>query len=140
MELLHSTHNAVVPGIVGLGKDGNWDVFFAKQTQTGDLGANGRYTHGDFYSSQVFLLTKPDDVSLPALYADSKLLMDLMLRGTRCTARWALTGAHRSHGQGEEGNPHRRVQRSGWCGCGTSRSLTRRSCCSHCRCPAVRLA
>jgi hypothetical protein len=80
-ELLHTTHNAVMPGIVGLGKDGNWDVFFAKQTHTGDLGANGRYTYGDFYSSQVFLLTKPADVSLSALYSDSKLLMDLMLRG-----------------------------------------------------------
>lgn len=79
--LLHSTYNAVVPGIIGLGQDGNWDAFFAKETQTGDLGANGHLTYGEFYSTEVFLLSKPDDVTLQALYSDSKLLMDLILRG-----------------------------------------------------------
>ena len=79
--LLNSTYNAVVPGIVGLGRDGNWDAFFANKTQTGDLGANGHLTYGEFYSAQVFRLKKPDDVKLDSLYTDSKLLMDLMLRG-----------------------------------------------------------
>lgn len=80
--LLNSTYDAVMPGLVALGKDGDWDAFFADKTHTGDLGANGHLTTADnFFSTQVFYLTKPDDVKLKALYSDSKLLMDLMLRG-----------------------------------------------------------
>ncbi len=79
--LLNSTYNAVMPGIVGIGRDGNWDAFFADKTQTGDLGSNGHLTYGEFFSTQVFRLKKPDNVKLDALYTDSKLLMDLMLRG-----------------------------------------------------------
>ncbi|MDH4188713.1 MAG: trypsin-like peptidase domain-containing protein [Betaproteobacteria bacterium] len=79
--LLHSTYNAVVPGILGIGKDGNWDAFFNSKTQTGDLGANGHFTYGTFFGTQVFLLRTPDAVKLETLRSDSKLMMDLMLRG-----------------------------------------------------------
>lgn len=80
--LLNSIYNAVMPGLVALAKDGEWDAFFAKEKHTGDLGANGHLTYAhDFFSSQFFYLTKPDDVKLDALYSDSKLLMDIMLRG-----------------------------------------------------------
>lgn len=80
--LLNSTYNAVMPGLVALGEDGEWDAFFANKKHTGDLGANGHLTYADnFFSSQIFYLTKPDDVKLETLYSDSKLLMDLMLRG-----------------------------------------------------------
>jgi hypothetical protein len=80
--LLNSTYNAVLPGLVALGNDGEWDAFFANKKHTGDLGANGRLTYADnFFSSEIFSLTKPDNVKLEALYSDSKELMDLMLRG-----------------------------------------------------------
>lgn len=79
--LLHSTYNAVVPGIIGRGADNNWDAFFSKETKKRDLGANGHLVYGELYGTDAFLLMKPDDVKLAQLYSDSKLEMDLMLRG-----------------------------------------------------------
>ncbi len=79
--LLHSTYNAVIPGIIGRGADNNWDAFFARDTKKRDLGANGHLVYGELYGTEAFLLLKPDDVKLAQLYSDSKLEMDLMLRG-----------------------------------------------------------
>jgi len=81
LPLLHTSYSAVVPGLVSRRADGRWDAFFPQKTQSGDLGANGRMTFGAFGASLFVHFEKPDNVKLGALYSDSRLMMDLLLRG-----------------------------------------------------------
>lgn len=81
--LLYSSYDATLPGVVAKGDDGVWDAFFPNRdrTRTSELGANGSLTYGPLGNSLIVALQKPDDVPLAKLLGDSKLHMDLVLRG-----------------------------------------------------------
>lgn len=81
LPLLHSSYSAVMPGLVGRGADGKWDVFTPQKKDTNDIGMNGSVTYGTLGNSQFMLFQKPDEVDTGTLYKDSKMLMDLILRG-----------------------------------------------------------
>ncbi len=63
------------------GRDGNWDAYYPKETRDADLGNNGRLTYGTLGGTVFLHIRKPDDVSLGTFCDDSKLLMDLILKG-----------------------------------------------------------
>jgi len=63
------------------GKDGNWDAYYPRDTREADFGNNGRLSYGGLGGTVLLYLRKPDDISLERLYGDSKLFMDLILRG-----------------------------------------------------------
>jgi len=81
LALLYSSQNAVMPGLVALGDDGYWDVFFPQKTRSADLGNNGSIVYGSLGESLMVYFQKPDGVPLASLFSDSKQLMDLVLRG-----------------------------------------------------------
>ena len=82
LPLLNTNYNSKgVPGIIAISEDGMWDVFFPKETNRFDLGHNGSLNRGSIGGSEAVSIYKPDDVELGALYKDSKLMMDLILRG-----------------------------------------------------------
>ena len=75
-QLLHAALSAPFPRVVRESQDGIWSAA-AEQTQTFQLDHNGfvEIQHG------MVRLRRPDDVSLETLYGDSKLYMDLLLKG-----------------------------------------------------------
>lgn len=83
--LLHSVYSSVFPRLIAKGQDGNWDAFVPGKTNDAELGANGRLSYGGLWHSLVLYLRKPDDVPLDRFYKDSKLFMDLMLKGMPAT-------------------------------------------------------
>ena len=82
LALLNTDYNmTAMLGIISKGEDGMWDVFSPQKTSTSDLGKNGSLIHGSHGQSETIRLLKPDDIELGALYQDSKLLLDMVLRG-----------------------------------------------------------
>jgi serine protease Do len=79
--LFYKSYNAVFPRLIMKGKDGNWDAYYAGGTRDSDLGNNGHLTYGTLGSTVFLYLHKPDDVPLETFYGDSKLFMDMILRG-----------------------------------------------------------
>jgi serine protease Do len=79
--LLYKTYHAVFPHLIVKGKDGNWDAYYPKETREAILGNNGRLVYGTLGSAVFMVIRKPDDVSLETFYGDSKLFMDLILKG-----------------------------------------------------------
>jgi serine protease Do len=75
-QLLHTGLVAAFPRLVRESQDGLW-VAGAEQAQTFQLDHNGFV---EIYRGMV-RLRRPDDVSLATLYGDSKLYMDLLLKG-----------------------------------------------------------
>jgi hypothetical protein len=79
--LLYKTYHAVFPHLIMKGKDGNWDAYYPRETREAVLGNNGRLVYGSLGSAVFMYIRKPDDVSLETFYGDSKLFMDLILKG-----------------------------------------------------------
>jgi predicted RNase H-like HicB family nuclease len=79
--LLNINYNAIFPHVIMKDEDGNWDAFFPKDTKNADLGNNGYLSYGGLGSTYYFLIHKPDDVSMRKFTGDSKLFMDLILKG-----------------------------------------------------------
>jgi len=79
--LLYKSYNAIFPHLVMKGRDGNWDAYSPRETREADLGNNGRLTYGTLGSTVFLYIRKPDDVPLGAFCGDSKLFMDLILKG-----------------------------------------------------------
>ena len=79
--LLHKTYHAVFPHLIVKTKDGNWDAYYPRETREAVLGNNGRLVYGSLGSAVFMYIRKPDDVSLETFYGDSKLFMDLILKG-----------------------------------------------------------
>jgi hypothetical protein len=75
-QLLHSELSSAFPRVMHEGQDGVW-ALGSEQTSTLQLDHNGfvEILHG------LLRLRRPDDVSLTSLYGDSKLFMDLLLKG-----------------------------------------------------------
>ena len=74
-KLLHSIEGALVPRRMHEAQNHIW-VADEPKYQTAQLDHNGFVD----YSADMVRLRAPDDVDLPALYADSKLQMDLFLK------------------------------------------------------------
>jgi hypothetical protein len=79
--LFYKTYNAVFPHLIMKGRDSNWDAYHPKETREADLGNNGRLSYGTLGTTVFLYIRKPDDVSLAAFYGDSKMFMDLVLKG-----------------------------------------------------------
>jgi hypothetical protein len=79
--LLNKNYNAIFPQIIMKGEDGNWDAFMPKDTRKADLGKNGFLSYGNIGRTYYLYIHKPDDVSLKTFLGDSKVFMDLMLKG-----------------------------------------------------------
>ena len=79
--LFYRSYDAVFPHLVMKGKDGNWDAYYPKGTRDADLGNNGRLTYGTLGSTVFLYIRKPDNIPLETFYGDSKLFMDLILKG-----------------------------------------------------------
>ena len=75
-QLLHTGLSTPFPRVIRESQDGLWRAN-AEQTQTFQLDHNGFI---EIYRGFV-RLRRPDDISLAALYGDSKLYMDLLLKG-----------------------------------------------------------
>jgi serine protease Do len=85
VRMLHTTYSAIFPNLIAKSDDGNWDGFAPDKTNDADLGANGYLKSGTLGSSLLLRVRKPDNVSLDRLYGDSKLFMDLVLKGVPIT-------------------------------------------------------
>jgi serine protease Do len=79
--LLNVNYNAIFPHVIMKDEDGNWDAFSPKDTKSADLGDNGYLSYGGVGSTYYFLIHKPDDISMKKFTGDSKLFMDLILKG-----------------------------------------------------------
>src|SRR3989338_3985130 len=79
--LLNSTVDAVFPNLIMKADDGNWDAFYPKETQKAALDSNGYITYGGLGNSLFLYIRKPDKISHEQLRNDSKLFMDLILKG-----------------------------------------------------------
>lgn len=75
-QLLQSDFGGPFPRIISEGQDGQWTVL-ESQPQTAELDHNGFVET----SQSLLRLRLPDDISLATLYGDSKLYMELLLKG-----------------------------------------------------------
>jgi len=78
--LLHSVYTAGFPHLIAQKSDGMWDVFYSDDIADAELPKNGYVSHGTQASSTWARVRRPDDVTAEALYADSKLYMDWLLK------------------------------------------------------------
>ncbi len=81
--ILHSNYfmTLLFPDFIMQGEDGNWYPSRAKETNEAELPNNGRLRYGNVGNTLFLYIQKPDDVSLETFYGDSKLFMDLILKG-----------------------------------------------------------
>ncbi len=81
-ELLHSIQIGDAPGLVMKAEDGTWSVRRSSESGRSDLGHNGYVTTGRLSSSVAMRLRRPDDLPAEQFYADSRLFIDTLLKGT----------------------------------------------------------
>ncbi len=79
--LLNVDYNAIFPHVIMKDEDGNWEAFSPKDPKNADLGKNGYLAYGRVGSTFYFHIHKPDDISMRRFTGDSKLFMDLILKG-----------------------------------------------------------
>ncbi|MGA2515834.1 MAG: serine protease [Thermodesulfobacteriota bacterium] len=79
--LFYKSYNAVFPRLIVKGKDGNWDAFYPNRSREADLGNNGHLTCGTLGSTTFLYIHKPEGIPLGTFYGDSKLFMDMILKG-----------------------------------------------------------
>jgi tetratricopeptide (TPR) repeat protein len=79
--LLHSNQDATFPGLITQKENGSWYVSYPKEMKDAELPSNGHLTYGNMGNSLFLSIQKPDDVPLDKFYNDSKLFMDLLLKG-----------------------------------------------------------
>lgn len=78
--LLHSVYSAGFPHLIAQKSDGTWDVFFPENIADAELPRNGYVSHGTQANSAWARVRRPDDVTAQALYGDSKLYADWLLK------------------------------------------------------------
>lgn len=79
--LLHSIYSAVFPHIIMKGEDGNWDAFYPSDIRTSELGNNGYIRFGGMINTLFLFVRRPDNIPTEKFYNDSRLFMDLVLKG-----------------------------------------------------------
>jgi serine protease Do len=80
-QLFYKNIDATFPHFIMKGKDSNWDTYRPKDMKDAELGNNGHLAYGTVGSIVFLSIQKPDEVSLDKFYGDSKLFMDLVLKG-----------------------------------------------------------
>ncbi|MBI3804671.1 MAG: trypsin-like peptidase domain-containing protein [Nitrospirae bacterium] len=80
-KLLYKNMAPEFPQLIVKRVDGNWDAASPEKLDRSDLGNRGYITHGRVKSTLFLKIQKPDTVSLSDFYSDSKLFMDLILKG-----------------------------------------------------------
>ena len=78
--LLHSVYTAGFPHLIAQKADGTWDVFYPENVADAELPKNGYVSHGTQANSAWARVRRPDDVTAQALYGDSKLYADWLLK------------------------------------------------------------
>ena len=80
-ELLYQSPISAFPELIMKRPDGNWDAIPPEKTNRSDLGNKGHITQGMVKSTIFLKIKKPNHVSLSDFYSDSKIFMDLILKG-----------------------------------------------------------
>jgi hypothetical protein len=86
-QLLNSLYFAEFPHLMQEQTDGVWEAFHPDNRPQADLGHNGFVAAGEMTGVGFAELRRPDDVAAAKLYGDSKVFMDLMLKGIGLTRR-----------------------------------------------------
>ncbi len=81
LPLLNDISSNIFPTIIKKADDGNWKSFYPSDKRRAELGNNGYIIHGGIINSMFLNLQTPDDIKTADLYRDSKLFMDLILKG-----------------------------------------------------------
>jgi len=85
LPLLNDISSNIFPTIIKKADDGNWKSFYPSDKKRAELGNNGYLIYGGLINSMFLNLQKPDDIKTADLYRDSKLFMDLILKGVYFT-------------------------------------------------------
>ncbi|KPJ86785.1 MAG: hypothetical protein AMS17_10910 [Spirochaetes bacterium DG_61] len=81
LNLLHNTLPAYFPHLICEEDDGSWWAYYPSETKEAELDNNGYIEWGDMNGLTFIYLKKPDNISLKELCENSKLFMDLILKG-----------------------------------------------------------
>lgn len=81
LQLLNDVSAHIFPNIIAKDDDGSWKSFYPSKNQKAELGNNGYMNYGNMINSIFLHLRKPDNVSSEQIFTDSKLFMDLILKG-----------------------------------------------------------
>lgn len=87
--LLHTVSPAIFPKLITQKEDGNWEAVQPAEIKQAELPGNGHLLHGTQGGLLFLSIQKPDDVSLATFYDDSKVFMDLLLKGVSLTREFA---------------------------------------------------
>jgi hypothetical protein len=79
--LYRTSISANFPRMLVKQRDGTWDALMAGERREADLGKNGQLQFGKMGNFLYMRLKAPEDVSVAQMHKDSKLFMDLVLRG-----------------------------------------------------------
>jgi hypothetical protein len=80
--LLYRTRSAATfPHLLAKQRDGTWDAVLPKERRRAEIGRNGYVTFGNMGNYLYVKMQAPDGVALRELHGDSKLFMDLLVRG-----------------------------------------------------------
>lgn len=80
--LLYETSSANFPYVVTRNNnDGTWELFGPKKIDKATLGYNGYLQYGRMGSFDYLRIQRPDNVDQKSFYTESKVLMDMILRG-----------------------------------------------------------
>ncbi len=79
--MLYESQRANFPRMIAKQKDGTWAAFEPSEKSKADLGNNGYVSFGSMGSFLYLRLQAPDTVQDAQLRTDSKLFMDLILKG-----------------------------------------------------------
>ena len=80
--LLHLNTNITFPNLIAENEnDGIWDIYRPKDLKNSQLDNNGYFNYGTLVNLGAFELRKPDNVSLKDVLDNSKIFMDLFLKG-----------------------------------------------------------
>lgn len=73
--------SASFPRLLAKQRDGTWDAVMPGDRRQAEIGKNGHLAFGKMGNFLYLRLEAPEEVSLARLHGDSKLFMDLLLRG-----------------------------------------------------------
>jgi len=79
--LYRSNITATFPRMLAKQRDGTWDAVMPGTRREAEVGKNGKLIYGKMGNFLYLRLKAPEDVSVARMQADSKLFMDLLLRG-----------------------------------------------------------
>lgn len=79
--LYRSNVAATFPRMLSKQRDGTWEAVVPAERREADIGKNGQLIFGKMGNFFYLRLKAPDDASVAQMQKDSKLFMDLMLRG-----------------------------------------------------------